>query len=309
MRTDWQLTVLLLVPGTIWGISFLLTEVALETIPPLTITAARTILAVLLFWGVMRWYGQTLPPFGRAWIPYFILGLFNDALPYVLTTFGQVYIEGGLATILISMSPIFTLILAHFFTPDEVITREKLVGVLIGLAGILVLIGPQALAVGSSILWAQLAVVFSALSYAIGTIYMRHLLSNRKNQRFAEQLPQTLTGQLICTGIYVVPLSLLFEQPWQLQPKAASIYAILAMVFFGSGIALGVYYYLLDRTGPTFVSVVVYLIPINGVFWGAVFLNEKVGLNALVALGLILLGILVVNGRFRPKQLFASRFR
>lgn len=290
--------VLLLVPGTIWGVSFLLTEVALETIPPLTITAVRTVLAIGLFLGVMRWYGQKLPRFGRAWIPYFILGFFNDALPYVLITFGQVYIEGGLATILISMSPIFTLILAHFFTPDEFITKEKLVGILIGLAGIFVLIGPQSVTGQSSVLWAQLAVIVSALSYAIGTIYMRHLLSKRENQQFVEQLPQTLAGQLICTGIYVIPFSLIFERPFQLQPSPASIYAIVAMVVFGSGIALAVYYYLLDQTGPTFVSVVVYLIPINGVFWGALLLGEKVGFNALLALGLILFGILVVNGRF-----------
>ncbi len=295
---NWRNILLLFVPGTIWGISFLLTEIALETIPPLTITAGRSILAVFLFGAVLYGRGGRLPPLGPAWIPYLWLGILSDALPYVMSTWGQLYIDSGLATVLISINPIFTITLAHFFTTDERLTGQKIVGVVLGLLGIFVLIGPDALQGLGFNIWAQLAVVASALSYSIGTIYMRNLLRRQDNQHLIDRLPQTLTGQLTCATVFIVPLALIFEQPWTLQPSVASSSALFAMVIFGSGVALAVYYYLLDLAGATFVSIVVYLIPINGVLWGALLLDEPITWQVVVAFILILGGVAVVNGGF-----------
>ena len=298
---NWRNTLLLFVPGTIWGITFILAEYSLETIPPLTITASRSFLTVLLFGAVLYLRGGSLPPLGPAWIPYIILGLFNDGLPYILTTWAQVHIDAGLASILISVNPFFVVFLAHFFIADEHLTRDNIIGMVLGLLGVIILIGPQALqSVGSNML-AQLAVVGAALCYAIGAVYMRNLLRQAGNSHLVDRLPQTLTGQMICTTLIIVPLSL-FEQPWTVQPSGTSIIALLAMVFLGSGVALAVYYYLLDQMGATFVSVVVYLIPINGVLWSALLLGEPITVNTVIALLVILLGVAIVNGVFRRRS-------
>jgi drug/metabolite transporter (DMT)-like permease len=129
LMSNWKNTLLLFIPSTLWGVSFLLTEIILETIPPFTLTAWRNLIAIVPFLGLLHLVNGKLPRTWAGWWPYIIIGLFNNALPFVLVAWGQLYIESGLATILLSTMPLFTIILAHFSIADERMTRDKFIGV------------------------------------------------------------------------------------------------------------------------------------------------------------------------------------
>ena len=295
---------MLFVPGTIWGVSFLFIEIILETIPPFTLTMSRSIVAVIPVILALYIRGGRLPSLGRGWEPYLILGFFNTALPFALITWGQVYIDSGLATILVSTMPFFTIMLAHLFIADELLTRNKLMGIGLGLIGILVLIGPSAFRGFGLSIWGQLAVIGGSFSYAISAIYSRKFLQKAQAtvQSKWTTLFELLSGQLLCGTLFILPLSLIIERPWILHPSGSSVAALLALGFLGTFVATLVYTYLIEAVGATFASTVVYLIPLNGVFWGAYILSETVTWQAVLALFLILAGIAVVNGLIGPKR-------
>ncbi|MEM7348049.1 MAG: DMT family transporter [Chloroflexota bacterium] len=296
---------LLLVPGVLWGGAFLLVELILVTIPPFTLTLGRNFISTIALWLMLYWLGGRLP---RTWAPWkhnLFLGLVNNTLPFVLVSWGQLFIESGLATILISTMPLFTILLAHFLTDDEHLTTEKIIGITLGMVGILVLMGPTALQGLGENLWGQLAVLGAALCYAIGGIYTRQVF--RQNQRQQNQsqwttLVEVTTGQFIAATLFVLPGSLLLEQPWALQPSLLSMLSLLALALVVTIGAILVYYYLIDVAGVTMASIVIYLIPINGVFWGAVVLDEPITWQVLVALALILVGTAIINGLFKSRS-------
>ncbi len=308
--TNWKHLLLLFVPATLWGSSFLLIEIILETIPPLTLTAARNIIAIALFVVILYLMGGQLPRSWQDWRPHFALGAFNGAIPFVLITWGQSHIDSGLAAILISTMPLFTITLAHF-TTDERLTVQKIMGISLGLIGIVVLIGPSALqGVGLNI-WGQIAVIGAALSYALGGILMRRFIHTHRNQQQTHLQPksrwtfllETTTAQFMAATLMVLPGSLLFEQPWTLQPSFASLTALLTTGWLLTLVPIVIYYHLIDAAGVTFASTVLYLIPINAVFWGALILDEAVTWQAIVALMLILSGIAIINGIFNRRQI------
>ena len=294
---------LLFVPGTLWGVSFLFVEIVLETIPPFTLTLSRSLIAAIPLLLALYFLGGRLPQLSRAWYPYLVLGIFNNAVPYALITWGQVHIDSGLATILISTMPLFTILLAHFFIADEHFTQGKLLGIGLGLVGILVLIGPDALQGLGLNIWGQLAVIGGGFSYAVAAIYSRLLLRNSQSNDKSKWIPllELMSGQLITGTLFILPLSLIVEAPWRLQPSVLSITALITLGLLGTSVATLVYVYLIDAVGATFASTVVYLIPLNGVFWGAYILKEIVTWQAIIALILILSGIAIVNGFIGPR--------
>jgi drug/metabolite transporter (DMT)-like permease len=294
-KPSWVNILLLFVPGTIWGLSFPLTEIALETIPPLTITAFRTILVALFFIVALRLRRGTLPRTRQAWSLFLLLGLINDGLPFLLLTWGQVHLTSGLTTILISVNPFFTLLLAHYWTKNDRLTGYKIVGLGFGMLGVLVLIGPEALGGSTINLLAQGAVILGGLGYAIGSIITQRVLARDPQRDLGQKISEVLAGQLICSALIMLPIAFIFEEPFSVQPSARSVNSVVAQVVFGSGVALAVYYYLLHRTSPTYVSFVVYLIPIVGVIGGAYLLDETVTPQIFTALALTLVGVAILN--------------
>ena len=220
------------------------------------------------------------------------MGLFNGALPYTLITWAEIHIDSGLAAIINALMPLFTVLLAHWFTGDERLNWMKVVGIFLGFLGVVALIGPVALkGLGKHVL-AQLAVMAAALCYAIAVIYGR---------RLKEITPLvSATGQLFCAAFLTLPMILLFDAPWTLSPSLISVAAVTCLSLLGTALAYLLYYYLLPRIGSTNLSLVTYLIPITGVFWGALLLGERLHWSAFVALALILAGIAGVNNRL-PK--------
>ena len=281
--------VILLSLGLIWGASFLFIKVSVVTIPPFSVAFGRTALAALILYLVLRLRGLKLPGRGPVWGSFLLMGLLNGAVPYTLITWAEIHIDSGLAAILNALMPLCTVILAHFFTQDERFNWLKLVGVLLGLTGVLALIGPVALdGLGTHVL-GQLAVMGAALSYAIAVIFGRRL----------REIPPLVsaTGQLASAALLTLPLSLIVDTPWRLSLSFLSLGALICLSLLGTALAYLLYYYLLARIGATNLSLVTYLIPITGVFWGALLLGERLHWSAFLALALILTGIALINGR------------
>lgn len=289
-----RLALLLFIPGTLWGLSFLATEFALETIPPITLGLTRSVLAGVPLIITLYLMGGRLPASWSEWKPFIILGLFNNSIPLVLVSWGQLTISSGLTTILVSLNPLFTLLLAHFFIDDEHLNRAKLSGISLGLLGVIVLVGPTFLAGLGQALWAQLAIISGALSYAIAAIYARRHLRQQTGPVW-QAIVKLMSSQYITSAVTLLPLSLWVDQSLALRPSLPSIAGILALSWPFTLVPVTLYYYLIDQAGPSYTALTVYLIPLVGIFAGIIFLDEQITGQAVAALLLILAGIAVVN--------------
>ena len=278
----------------LWGTSFLFTAVAVEGFSPTTIVLARVAIgAVTLLIGMLV-RGSKLPSAGRAWTIFLLLGFFGNLLPFFLIAWGQQHINSGIAGVIMAIMPLVTILLAHWFIEGEFINRYKLIGFVTGISGVVLLLGPV---MGESKLeiFGSIAVFFAAISYAVNTILTR---------KFSEFGP-VATGagiMLVCTAI-ALPIHLITESA--LDWSSPSTNALLALIWLGigpTGIAALVYFILIQRAGPTFLSNINYLIPAVAFFSGAVFLDERVELQSLFAMLVILSGIALSRLRISSKK-------
>ena len=227
------------------------------------------------------------PPEPGLWPKFFAIGLFGNALPFFLISWGEVTIDSGLAAILMAAMPLATLVLAHFFTSDERMNPARIAGVFLGFGGVLVLIGPDALAGLGDEALRQTAVAGGAVCYAVATVTARRL----------PRMPLLLSsaGALIASVVWSLPLALLVDRPWTLAPSPDSVGAVVVLGLFPTALAILMYFALLQRTGATFIALNNYLIPSLGVIWGILFLGEALSLRAILALAIILAGIAVTR--------------
>ncbi len=273
----------LLFLSLVWGSSFLFVAVSVETIPPLTLAAGRVVLAAAAMIVVLRAGGRRLPLEPRLWIIFLLIGLVGNALPFTLIGWGQVRIDSSLAVILISTVPLFTLMLAHLLTADDRMTPGKGAGIALGFAGVVLLLGPDVLTELGAGVWGQLAVVGGALSFAVTNMLARLL---------RDLHPTVISaGVLICAVFWTVPASLVVDRPWTLAPAWIGLLAACALGLISTAAANLVYFRLIARTRPTFVSLSNYLMPAVGVMWGVGLLGEAFTLRSFGALALILLGV------------------
>ncbi len=283
----------LLFLAALWGPSFLFIKVAVGDIPPLTLVAGRVGLAALVLYLILRLQGRRLPRFGPLWGHFAIVGLFSNALPFALFSWGELHIDSALASILNGTTPLFTIVLAHLFTRDDRLTPVKAVGVLLGFGGLLMLIAPSLVEGVHATTWGLLAATLAAASYGVATVYTRQNLRG---------LPPLVgpAAQLVMATLYILPLAWLIEQPYKLPlPAWPALASLLALSLVGTALAFVVYYRVIERTSATYVSMVTYLVPVIGVALGIMVLNEQPGWNAYLGCGLILLGVMVVNGFFK----------
>ncbi len=278
--------------AALWGPSFLFIKVAVAEIPPLTMVTLRVGLAFLLLYLILRMQGKRLPKSLVMWRHFAIMAFVANALPFVLFGWGELYIGSALASVLNGATPIFTVLLAHIFTTDDRMNPIKVVGVLLGLFGIVVLFFPYFSDGIRMDTLGILAITLAAFCYGISILYSR---------RYLRGLPPLVApaAQLLVATSYLIPLMFFVDQPLQLPaPSWQAVTSLLALSFFGTAIAFVVYYHVLEMTSATNLSMVTYLIPVIGVILGVVFLNEKFGWNAYLGCALILLGVMVVNGVF-----------
>jgi drug/metabolite transporter (DMT)-like permease len=289
----WKNFLLLLVLAALWGPSFLFIKVAVAEIPPLTIVLGRVGIGGILLYGVLRLQGRNLPPLGRVWLHFAFAATVQNAIPFLLFGWGEQYIDSALAAILNGTTPLFTLLLAHIFTSDDRLTPTKILGTVIGFSGLALLIGPSLLGGVKATSWGLIAVTVASLCYGIAIVY------GRRNLRGLPPLVAP-TAQLLLATLFVMPLSLVLERPFNLPaPSWPALASLVALGVFGTGLAFVVYYRVMEQTSATYVSMVTYLVPVFGVILGVVILNEQLGWNAYLGCALILLGVMIVNGVFR----------
>ena len=300
MNRSWLIYGLVIIPGALWGFAAILVEIALRELPPISLTALRATITSFVLIVLLYGVGGRLPTTKKAWRNYFWIGLFNNALPFTLMTFGQVSVSSGLATILVSTMPLFTILLAHFYT-EEKLTPIKGWGIVVGFAGVLVLLGPRVLLGIGQDVWGQLLVIAAALAYAIGGVIARNYFeeiaetgSDAGNHGFAFVL-ETTTSQYIAVTIYLLPLSLLFDAPWGLTVSRETWGAMLLLSVVFTVVAAVVYFYLIETAGAGVASTAVYLVPIFGVIGSNYFLEEPITIQIVLALAFILVGIGLVN--------------
>ncbi|NIV29554.1 MAG: EamA family transporter [Anaerolineae bacterium] len=274
--------------GIIWGSSYMFIRIAVAEVPPITLVASRLVLAAFVLVIVLRATGRPIPRSRKLWGAYAVMGFLSGALPYVLIAWGEQYINSSLAALLQATMPIFTIILALFLVDDERMSWTVVLGVVLGFAGVAVLMLPDLRHGLQASLLGQLAIVASSISYAGATVFARN--------RLRGQPPLTSTmGQLTTGALFTMPLSLLIDRPFSLSPSPAAIASWLALTILGTVVAYVIYYALIERTSATFVSTVTYVIPIVGLILGALVLHEPVTINLLISTALIIAGVLLVR--------------
>jgi drug/metabolite transporter (DMT)-like permease len=282
---DWGLLAALV---ALWGSNFMFVKIGVATVPPATLVASRLVIGAVILVAVVRAMGHTFPPLGRAWIPYVVLAVVGNSLPFWLITTGQQSLDSALAGILMAIMPLTTLVLAHFFVAGERMTRNRLAGFLLGFAGIIVLMGPAALSGlgGSSVaILAQLCVLAGALCYATQSVLVRLML--RGNVMVAS------AAIIAIAALISLPIALVVDQPWNLAPSEASIYTVIWIGIGPTALATIVYLKLIGSAGPTFMSLTNYCIPVVALLLGVWLLGEVPGANAYTGLLMILTGIAI----------------
>lgn len=268
-----------------WGSSFMFIKISVATVPPATLVASRLALGALILYFVMRARGLSLPPPGRRWIAFTALAILGNCLPFLLIAVGQRTIDSALAGILISVMPLATMVLAHFFVKGEHLTRERAIGFAIGFAGVIVLMGPSALTGFGSQALAEIAVLGGALCYAANSVLARRTI--------VADFIVASTAVLVIASVVMVPIALAVDRTWDIVPSLASVSAIIWLGVGPTALATIIYFKLIAVAGPTFMAMVNYLSPVVALFAGVVLLGERPGATAFSGLALILLGIAI----------------
>jgi len=284
---EWGLLALL---SAVWGGSFFFAAVALRDVGPLTVAGSRVLIAAILLHAFMLMNGIRMPADGRSWTAFFGMGLLNNAIPFSLIFWGQSHIASGLASILNATTPLFTVILAHFLTGNEKLTGGRGLGVVIGFAGVVVMIGADLLSGLSTNLLAQLAVLGAAVTYASATIYGR---------RFRQMPPIcTAAGQVTASTILMLPVVMFVDRPWSLpMPGWQTFAALAALGAVCTAFAYGLYFRILRTAGSTNISLVTFLVPVSALLLGMVFLGERLEPKHFLGMALIGIGLAAIDGR------------
>ena len=269
--------------AAIFGLSFIFTNISVREVPPLTVTAARLFIALLIMYPVMVAAGQKLPPPGIVWLYVFLSGVFGNALPFALVSWGQVKVDAGLSAIFMAVMPLSTILLAQILTTDERINRWKMAGVLMGFAGIAVLMGKNSFTSLGDETLRQLAILTAAVSYALNAIITRKLTALPKYSMVA--------ALMVAASVLMVPASLVVDQPWELSVSIESLGALLMLAIGSTAIATLLILTIIERCGATFLSQINFMVPLFGVLFGAVLLSERLSANAYIALVIILVAL------------------
>lgn len=293
---EWGLLLLL---SMLWGGSFFFGRVALAELPPLTVVLGRVLPAAVVLNGIVLATRQQMPTSAGPWAAFFVMGLLNNLIPFSLIFWGQTRIPSGLAAILNSTTPLFTVVLAHLLTTDEKLTPNRSSGVLLGIAGITVMIGPAALMELGDDAAAQVAVLGAALSYASAGLYGR---------RFHTLPPiVTASGQVTATSVMALPMACLADEPWTLPaPGPGAVCALIGLALVSTAFAYVVYFRILAAAGATNLLLVTFLIPVSALALGTFVLGERLDSRHFGGMALIATGLAAIDGR--PWRLVKNLF-
>lgn len=280
---------LLLVLSLLWGGSFFFAKVAVAEWPPLAVVLARVSLAAAVLYVAVRLSGLTMAVGRPLWLAFFGMGLLNNLIPFALIFWGQTQIGAGLASILNATTPVFGVIVAHALGAEQA-TGLKVAGIVAGVAGVAVLMGPDALSgLGGSVL-PQLACLSAALSYGFAGLYGR---------RFRELPPLvTATGQLTATTVMTTPLVMLSTPPWSLPaPSLAAGLSLVALALASTALAYVIFFQIMRRAGGGNAMLVTFLVPVSAILLGSGVLGEALLPRHFLGMTAIFAGLALIDGR------------
>lgn len=283
---------LLLTLAVLWGGSFFFVGIAVTALPPLTIVALRVALATFALLAILKVKGVRLPTEQSIWGAFLGMGLLNNVVPFTLIVWGQVHIASGVAAILNATTPLFTVIVAHFLTTDEKMTGGRIVGVLVGLAGVIVMVGGAGFRTLGVNVVAQCAVLAAALSYAFAGVF------GRRFRTMGVAPLVTATGQLTASALVLLPLVLLVDRPWTLPvPSVDAVAALVGLSLLSTAVAYVLYFRILATAGATNLLLVTFLIPVTAILLGIFALDETLQVKHLIGMILIGFGLAAIDGR------------
>ncbi|WP_454652162.1 DMT family transporter [Bradyrhizobium liaoningense] len=284
---------LLLLLSLIWGGSFTLIKVAIPTIPPFTMVAARVTIAAVLLVLIAATQGYTLPRQGSVWAAFVVQGLLQSALPFTLISWGEAHITSGLAGVLNATPPIFVLAIAMTTGRGrQAISGRTIIGVALGLAGVALTMGVDALSgIGTAAPLAQAAVLAASFCYALAPIW---------GQRFAS-LPAVVTaaGAMSCAAALMLPIAAVLDRPWTLAPTSQAIAAVLGLAIVCTALAMVIYFRLIRTLGPLGTTSGSYLRAGFAVALGTTLLGESFTWSMLAGMTFVVMGVIAVTA---PKR-------
>ncbi len=283
---DWGLLVLL---SILWGGAYFFAGVAVKEVPPLTVVLARAALAAIVLLPLFWYFGHSLPKSLHSWLPFFGMGLLNNVLPFGFIFAGQTLITVGLSSIINAMTPLFTVLVMAVFQ-EERLTINRIVGVLLGVAGVAVLRGyggtmnlNQTLGIGLCLA--------GTLSYGFAALWGRRFLSGVPPIKSA-------TCQLMCSTLIIGVVVVFIDKPWTLAiPSQGAIWSVAALAVLGTALAYIIFFKILVNAGASNVMLVTLLIPVTALILGNIFLGEQIQTKEIIGAIIIGAGLLFIDGR------------
>ncbi len=286
----WLVFILL---GAIWGSSFMWIKIAVQEVSPIMLVAFRALFGLLF--GIVVIFSRRvhMPRDFRSWLPLLVLGLTNIAIPFFLISWGEKSIDSAVASILDATVPLFTILIAHYLLHDDKITPPKVLGLLTGFAGVVVLMSRDLAHASTSSLLGQAAVILASVFYAISSIIAR---------KATEDTPGILrsAGPLLSASVVMWLSTFLFERPVRMPQLGITWIALLWLGILGSGLAFLMAFYLIHEIGPTRMTMVTYLFPLGGVILGVTFLHEQLTWELIAGGVLIIASLAIAN--WEPKK-------
>lgn len=300
-RMELQDWLALLALSLLWGGSFFFAAVALGDLPPLSLVAARVVLAAAALFLVLAATGGLRRVEGRLIGAFLIMGALNNAIPFSLLFWGQTMIPSGLASILNAMTPISAMLIAHLALADERLSLGKLAGVGLGVAGVTLIIGPDALAGDRLAVTGMLACLGATLSYGCAAVF------GRRFRALGVSPAMTALGQLCGSSLLMTPVALALDRPWRLEiPGGEALGAVAALAIASTAVAYLLFFRVLARAGAVNVSLVTLLVPVSAILLGALILGERLASADLAGMALIGVGLLVIDGRLVRRRRLTS---
>ena len=300
-RTDLAFLGLL---GLLWGTSYAFIKLGVQTLPTFTLIASRLAIGLALLVTVVVVTRTRLPRSPLTYVHLFVMAAINIVIPFTLITTAERSVASNLAAVLNSAVPLIVIVLAALVFHDEPITLSRLVGVVIGYIGVIVLVAPglTSAASGSSAIGGELALLGATVAYAVGAVYSRLTLRNRG---LAPVIPAVF--QVFFAFVMVSVLAFTLEKPLGVKWNSDGLLAVIWLGLLGSGVAYLVQFRLLTRIGATGASQVAYLLPVVGIISGALMFGEVVNAEVLIGTALIIGGVALVNTRYGQRRLFGRR--
>ncbi len=278
--------ILLIVLALIWSSAFFNIKIATYSFGPVTIALLRIFFGAIPVVALCLYKKIKIEAFSKDWQWFALIGMVNLVIPFFLIAYGVQKVQSNLAAILMASTPLSATVLAHFFTSNEKINLTKTFGVLLGFSGIVFLFSDNIL-INENNFFSALIIFFASTFYVIGGL-LTLKISNKKNENVTASI-------LIWATLFLIPITVFTEQPWNLNPSMESIISVIYLGVVATGLAWLLRFRILINNGLVFQAQVAYLIPIFGIILSYIFLKEIITPKVLVAVVAIIIGIYFVK--------------